>query len=163
MKKCAFLQCSSLREKGILIVEYPVLEAPIGVRQMQQSKIFWSRDTVRGSLIGRMLRARTESGGIIMTVGSLTPLQGATPLKECLSINDVRILVAKQLGVDIASVTSETHFTDDLGADFLDRVELMIAIEDKFAGVEITDDDVEQIQIVGDLIRHLQNSKQVRS
>ena len=92
-KKCAFLQCSSLREKRILIVEYPVLEAPIGVRQMQQSKIFWSRDTVRGSLIGRMLRARTESGGIIMTVGSLTPLQGATPLKECLSINDVRILV----------------------------------------------------------------------
>ena len=163
MKKCAFLQCSSLREKRILIVEYPVLEAPIGVRQMQQSKIFWSRDTVRGSLIGRMLRGRTESGGIIMTVGSLTPLQGATPLKECLSINDVRILVAKQLGVDIASVTSETHFTDDLGADFLDRVELMIAIEDKFAGVEITDDDVEQIQIVGDLIRHLQNSKQVRS
>ena len=98
-----------------------------------------------------------------MTVGSLTPLQGVTPLKECLSINDVRILVAKQHGVDIASVTSETHFTYDLGADFLDRVELMIAIEDKFAGVEITDDDVEQIQIVGDLIRHLQNSKQVRS
>ena len=110
-----------------------------------------------------MLRARTESGGIIMTVGSLTPLQGATPLKECLSINDVRILVAKQLGVDIASVTSETHFTYDLGADFLDRVELMIAIEDQFAGVEITDEDVEQMQIVGDLIRHLQNSKQVRS
>jgi acyl carrier protein len=110
-----------------------------------------------------MLRARTESGGIIMTVGSLTPLQGATPLKECLSINDVRILVAKQLGVDISSVTSETHFTYDLGADFLDRVELMIAIEDQFAGVEITDDDVEQMQIVGDLIRHLQNAKQVRS
>ncbi len=47
--------------------------------------------------------------------------------------------------------------------DFLDRVELMIAIEDQFAGVEITDDDVEQMQIVGDLIRHLQNAKQVRS
>ena len=84
-------------------------------------------------------------------------------MKECLSINDVRSLVAKQLGVDIEFVTSETHFTYDLGADFLDRVELMIAIEDQFAGVEITDDDVEQIQIVGDLIRHLQNSKQVRS
>jgi acyl carrier protein len=40
---------------------------------------------------------------------------------------------------------------------------LMIAIEDQFAGVEITDDDVEQMQIVGDLIRHLQNAKQVRS
>jgi acyl carrier protein len=37
----------------------------------------------------------------------------------------------------------------------LDRVELMLAIEDKFAGVEITDDDVEQIQVVGDLVQHL--------
>ena len=107
-----------------------------------------------------MLRARTESGGIIMTVGSLTPLQGATPLKECLSINDVRILIAKQLGVDIESVTSETHFTYDLGADFLDRVELMLAIEDQFAGVEITDDDIEQIQVVGDLIQRLLSQPQ---
>jgi len=42
-----------------------------------------------------------------------------------------------------------------------DRVGLMLAIEDQFAGVEITDDDVEQIQVVGDLIRHL-NTKQVK-
>jgi hypothetical protein len=46
-------------------------------------------------------------------------------------------------------------------ADFLDRVELMLAIEDEFPGVEITDDDVEQIQIVGDLILYL-NIKQVK-
>jgi acyl carrier protein len=77
------------------------------------------------------------------------------------SINDLRTLVAKQLGVDIESVTSETHFTNDLGADLFDRVELMLAIEDQFAGVEITDDDVEQIQAVGDLIRHL-NTKQAK-
>jgi acyl carrier protein len=88
----------------------------------------------------------------------LTPLQQATSSTQCLSIDDVRILVAKQLRVDIESVMSETHFTLDLGADFLDRVELMLAIEDQFAGVEITDDDVEQIQVVGDLIRHLQNT-----
>ena len=97
-----------------------------------------------------------------MAIGSLTPLQQASPLKECLSIDDVRIVVAKQLGVDIESVTSETHFVHDLGADFLDRVELMLAIEDQFAGVEITDDDFEQIQVVGDLVRHLQNTRQVR-
>ena len=90
-----------------------------------------------------------------MNIGSSTPLQQLTPWKECFSINDVRTLVAKQLRVDIEFVTSETHFTNDLGADLLDRVELMLAIEDKFAGVEITDDDVEQIQVVGDLIRHL--------
>ena len=90
-----------------------------------------------------------------MTIGSLTPLQQATPLKNCFSIDDIRTLVAKQLRVDLEFVTSETHFTNDLGADLLDRVELMLAIEAKFAGVEITDDDVEQIQLVGDLIRHL--------
>jgi acyl carrier protein len=98
-------------------------------------------------------------GGFIMTIGSLTPLP--TPLSECFSIHDVRILVAKQLGVDLEFVTSEAHFTNDLGADLLHRVELMLAIEAKFAGVEITDDDIEQIQVVGDLIQHL-NEKQVK-
>jgi acyl carrier protein len=68
--------------------------------------------------------------------------------------------VLLQLGVDMEFVTSETHFTNDLGADLFDRVELMLAIENKFAGVEITDDDIEQIQVVGDLIRHL-NTKHV--
>jgi acyl carrier protein len=96
-----------------------------------------------------------------MTIGSVTPLQQATPLRECFSIDDVRTLVSKQLGVDIELVTSETHFAHDLGADLLDRVELMLAIEDQFAGVEITDDDVEQIQVVGDLMRHL-NAKRVK-
>ena len=96
-----------------------------------------------------------------MTIGRLTPLQRATPLKECFSVNDLCTLVAKQLGVDLEFVTSETHFTNDLGADLFDRVELMLAIEAKFVGVEITDDDVEQIQVVGDLIRHL-NAKQVK-
>ena len=80
-------------------------------------------------------------------------------MRECFCIDDVRILVSKQLGVDLEFVTSETHFMNDLGADLLDRVELMLAIEDQFAGVEITDDDVEQIQVVGDLIRHLNTSK----
>ena len=95
-----------------------------------------------------------------MTIGSLTPPRQATPLR-ILSIDDVLTLVAKQLGVDIEFVTSETHFTNDLGADLLDRVELMLAIEDKFAGVEFTDDDVEQIQVVGDLIQQL-NTKQLK-
>src|SRR5262245_33413807 len=94
-------------------------------------------------------------GGMIMNIGSSTPLQRLTPLKECFSINDVRTLVARQLRVDIELVTSESRFANDLGADSLDRVELMLAIEDRFAGVEITDDDVEQMQVVGDLIRHL--------
>ena len=93
-----------------------------------------------------------------MNIGGLTPLRRPRPLNEGLCIDDVRTLIAKQLGVDIEFVTSETHFTNDLGADLLDRVELMLAIEDQFAGVEITDDDIEQIQVVGDLIRRLKTN-----
>jgi acyl carrier protein len=97
-----------------------------------------------------------------MTVGSLTPPEATAPLKEWFSINDIRTLVAHQFGVDVEVVTSETHFTNDLGADLLDRVELMLAIEDQFAGVKLTDDDVEQIQVVGDLIRRLQSTERGR-
>jgi len=50
----------------------------------------------------------------------------------------------------VERVTDEAHFTDDLGADWLDRLELMIVIEDQFPAVEITDDDVDQIEVVGD-------------
>ena len=96
-----------------------------------------------------------------MNIGSFTPLQQLTSRQERFCINDLRTLIAKQLGVDIESVTTETHFTNDLGADLLDRVELMLAIEDHFVGVDITDDDVEQIEVVGDLIRRL-NTKQLK-
>jgi acyl carrier protein len=44
----------------------------------------------------------------------------------------------------------------------IDRVELMLAIEDRFSGVEITDDDIEQIQVVGDLVQHLNTNEQLR-
>src|SRR3982074_3053297 len=50
---------------------------------------------------------------------------------------------------------SET--SSDLGADWLDRLELMIVIEDQFADVEMTDDAVHQIDVVGDLIRHIES------
>jgi acyl carrier protein len=53
-------------------------------------------------------------------------------------------------------VTDEAHFTDDLGADWLDRLELMIVIEDRFPNLVITDEDVDQIEVVCDLIRHIE-------
>jgi acyl carrier protein len=62
-----------------------------------------------------------------------------------------------QLGVDVKRVTDEAHFTDDLGANWLDRLELMIVIEDQCADVVITDEDVDQIEVVGDLIRHIED------
>jgi acyl carrier protein len=66
----------------------------------------------------------------------------------------VRALIAEHLGIDIESVTADTHFADDLGIDLLDVLELMIVIEDQFVGVEIPDDA--QIEFVGDLIRQIE-------
>jgi acyl carrier protein len=99
--------------------------------------------------------APTQStiGGLVMTIGNLTSTEQTTALKEVLATNDVRTLVANHLGVSVGRVTDEAHFTRDLGADWLDRLELMMAVEDQFAGVEITDGDVDQIEVVGDLIR----------
>jgi acyl carrier protein len=92
-----------------------------------------------------------------MTIASLKWSQKATDSREVLASNDVRTLIANQLGVDVKRVTDEAHFTDDLGADWLDRLELMIVIEDRFADVVITDEDVDQLEVVGDLIRHIES------
>jgi acyl carrier protein len=81
-----------------------------------------------------------DSGGISMTIASLKSCQKATATSGLLATNDVRTLIANQLGVDVKRVTDEAHFTDDLGADWLDRLELMIVIEDRFADVVITDE-----------------------
>src|SRR5258707_15882164 len=91
-----------------------------------------------------------------MTIGSLLSSEQTTPIKELFTTNDVRTLVANHLGVSVGRVTDEAHFTDDLGADWLDRLDLMIAVEDQFAGLEITDGDVDRIEFVGDLIRHIE-------
>jgi acyl carrier protein len=77
--------------------------------------------------------------------------------KEGLATNEVRTLIAKQLGVDVKRVTDEANFAYDLRVHWLDRLELMIVIEDRFVGVEITDDDFDQIKVVGDLIRHIES------
>jgi acyl carrier protein len=92
-----------------------------------------------------------------MTIASLKSSQKATATSKVLASNDVRTLIANQLGIDVKRVTDEAHFTDDLGADWLDRLELMIVIEDRFADLVITDEDIDKLEVVGDLIRHVEN------
>jgi acyl carrier protein len=65
---------------------------------------------------------------------------------------DLRALVAEVLGVKIQAVTPDADLVEDLGADVFALIELMLAIEDRFVGVEITDDDIEQTKVVGDLL-----------
>ena len=91
-----------------------------------------------------------------MMIGSLTPSEQATAIKEAFATSDVRTLIANHLGISVGRVTDEAHFTNDLGADWLDRLELMMVVEDQFAGVEITDEYVDHIAVVGDLIRHIE-------
>lgn len=91
-----------------------------------------------------------------MTMRSL-PWQHAAAMKEVVTSHEIRALIAEHLGVEVERVTDEAHLADDLGADWLDRLELMIAVEDQFAEVEITDEEADQISAVGDLIRHVES------
>jgi acyl carrier protein len=68
----------------------------------------------------------------------------------------IRALIAKYLGVDAERVTDKAHFRNDFDLDSLDQLELLILIEEEFSGVEFSDDAVEQIEHVGDLIRHIE-------
>ncbi len=68
-----------------------------------------------------------------------------------MSIDDkLQNIISEQLGVDKSKVTPEASFAGDLGADSLDSVELIMAIEDEFE-IEITDEDAEKLKTVGEL------------
>ncbi len=66
----------------------------------------------------------------------------------------VKEIIAEQLGVEKEKITPEAKFVEDLGADSLDVVELIMAFEEEF-GIEIPDEDAEKIQTVGDVIAYL--------
>ncbi|MCC6807921.1 MAG: acyl carrier protein [Deltaproteobacteria bacterium] len=70
----------------------------------------------------------------------------------------VRALVAEQLGVQATEVKMESAFIDDLGADSLDIVELVMAMEEEF-GFEIADEHAEKIKTVGDAISYIKEHK----
>jgi acyl carrier protein len=66
----------------------------------------------------------------------------------------VKEIIVEQLGVNEEQITSEASFIDDLGADSLDTVELVMAFEEKF-DLEIPDEDAEKMRTVGDAISYL--------
>jgi acyl carrier protein len=120
---------------------------------LQHSQGFLNGVILRGGFDGSDGGTLNEWGGLIMTSWTLTR---RTSAKEEGSVTSkVRALIAERLEIDIESVTADTHFTDDLGFDQLDLIELIIMVEDRFVDVEIPDEG-NQIEIVGDLIRQIE-------
>ena len=70
------------------------------------------------------------------------------------TLEQVRTIIVEQLGVDAAEVTAEASFIDDLGADSLDTVELVMAFEEEF-DLEIADEDAEKITKVQDAVTYI--------
>ena len=69
----------------------------------------------------------------------------------------VKSIIVEQLGVDANEVTAEASFVDDLGADSLDTVELVMAFEEAF-NIEIPDEDAEKIQKVKDAVEYIEKN-----
>jgi acyl carrier protein len=69
----------------------------------------------------------------------------------------VKSIIVEQLGVDEEEVTLEASFTEDLGADSLDIVELVMAFEEEF-GIEIPDEEAEKISNVREAVEYIQNN-----
>jgi acyl carrier protein len=72
--------------------------------------------------------------------------------------DSVKTIIADQLGVEASEATPEASFTEDLGADSLDIVELVMAFEEEFE-IEIPDDDAEKITTVQDAVAYIEAKK----
>lgn len=71
-------------------------------------------------------------------------------------LEKIKKIIAEQLSVEGDSITEETNFKDDLGADSLDLFELVMALEDEYS-VEIPSEELQDIKTVGDVIKYLQD------
>lgn len=73
-----------------------------------------------------------------------------------MSFDKVKEIIVEQLGVEADEVTMEASFIDDLGADSLDIVELIMALEEEF-DMEIPDEEAEKISTVGDVVEYIKS------
>ena len=72
-------------------------------------------------------------------------------------LEKVKVILAEQFDVDEDSLTNDTNLQDDLGADSLDVVDLLMSIEDEFE-IEIPDEEIEHIRTVGELVNYIESN-----
>jgi acyl carrier protein len=73
-------------------------------------------------------------------------------------LQKVKKIISEQLEVEQSKLSVSTSFIDDLGADSIDLLELVLAFEDEF-GVEIDEDDIKDIKTVGNIVEYIENKK----
>jgi acyl carrier protein len=73
-------------------------------------------------------------------------------------LQKVKKIISEQLEVDQSVLSENTSFIDDLGADSIDLLELVLAFEDEF-GIQIDEDDIKEIRTVGDIVEYIENKK----
>ena len=79
-------------------------------------------------------------------------------VKQMTALETVKDILSKQLRVDIDSITEDTNIMEDLGADSLDIVEMLMNIEQDY-GIVIADDDIVGFKTVGDIVRYIENNQ----
>lgn len=72
------------------------------------------------------------------------------------AVEKIKSIIAEQLGVKVEEIKPESSFVEDLGADSLDTVELVMALEEEF-GIEIPDEDAEKMTTVGEAVKYIES------
>jgi acyl carrier protein len=97
-------------------------------------------------------------GAVLKACREYNPIQtdSTTPFMADKTIEEkVKDIIVEQLGVNPEQVTPSASFIEDLGADSLDTVELVMAFEEEFS-VEVPDEDAEKLQTVGDVVKYIE-------
>ena len=104
----------------------------------------------------RSFASRTAAGRAPLCLPHLPRPHGAAPMAD--TEQRIRAIIVEKLGVDEADITREASFTNDLGADSLDTVELIMEFEKEF-DLTIPDEDAEKIGTVGDAVDYVESKK----
>ncbi len=75
-----------------------------------------------------------------------------------MSLEKVRTMLANQLNVQVDKVKEDSRIVEDLGADSLDMIEMLMALEEEF-GITVPDEDAESLKTVGDIVKYIDNAK----